>query len=360
MRRIAMTLSMALLAGTAAAQLTEPVPLAAEARALDLRFDGKMTTGAKLESSLRPLVRLALNDWAAVAARLQLDVTIPKTADALVIGRAPEPLLIEAAQWVDKTAALFEGLKAGGSEDARPPRAIVVALFDDAGFKSEAWPGLLDTLVARKDLMAPFAEKMKRDPGSFTARNASFFAQHTFDMAGNAEGGDDEYRLANEVIHKTAQYLVEARFGRQPDVVRWGLGYVAEQRLRGNIYQFNSSGFVAQDDHFGWPEKTRTTLATRVKSDSFSITDTILRTSDAGTPAFGQQVAWAILDYEITKEPQKLASLLGELGALDRAADPRSLSLEYRGDEQGMRTACEATWNEVKSSALLAHLKKLK
>jgi hypothetical protein len=360
MRRIAMTLWAALLAGTAAAQMPATVPLASEALTLDVRFDGKMTTGAKLEPRLRPLVRLALNDWAAVAARLQFDVTIPKTADALIIGRAPEATLIEAAQWVDKTATLFEGLQAGAGQADRPPRAIVVALFDDAGFDSEAWAGLLDTLVARKDLGAPFAEKMKAQPGSFTARNASFFAQHTFDMAGNADAGDDEYRFANEIVHKTAQYLVEARFGRQPDVVRWGLGYVAEQRLRGNIYQFNASGFVAQDDHFGWPEKTRTTLATRVKSDGFSLADTILRTSDAGTPAFGQQVAWATLDYQITKEPQKLASLLGELGALDRQADPRGLSLEYRGDVEGMRTTCEAIWNEVKSSALLAHLKKLK
>ena len=238
------------LGAPAVAQGVQPVKLAEEALKLDVRFEGKMTTGAKVDTQLRPLVRQALNEWAAVAARLDLDVTVPKTADALILGRAPEATLIEAAQWIDKTGALFEGLKpsAVGVEDARPPHAIVVALFDEQGFKSEAWPGLLDTLVARKDLLPAFAEQMKRDPGSFTARNASFFAQHTFDIAGNAENGDDEYRFANEIVHKTAQYLVEARFGRQPDVVRWGIGYVAEQRLRGAIYQFNAPA--------SWPRTT--------------------------------------------------------------------------------------------------------
>src|SRR5262249_14494770 len=148
-------------------------------------------------------------------------VTVPKSADALILGRAPEANLVEAAAWIDKTGALLEGLKPSmvNAEEARPPHAIVVALFDEKGFQSEAWAGLLDTLVARKALMPDFAEKMKRDPGSFTARNASFFAQHTFDIAGDADSGDDEYRFSNEIVHKTAQYLVEARFGRQPDVV---------------------------------------------------------------------------------------------------------------------------------------------
>ena len=363
-RKVLAPVAAALLAigATAAAQVAPSVKLADEALKLDVRFEGKMTTGAKVETELRPLVRQALNEWAAVAARLDLDVTVPKTADALILGRAPEATLIEAAQWIDKTGALLEGLKPSvvGAADARPPHAIVVALFDEQGFKSEAWPGLLDTLVARKDLLSGFAEQMKRDPGSFTARNASFFAQHTFDIAGNAENGDDEYRFANEIIHKTAQYLVEARFGRQPDVLRWGMGYVAEQRLRGAIYQFNATGFVATDDHFGWPEKTRNLLASRAKSDAFSLPDTILRTGAAGTPEFGQQVAWATLEYELSKEPQKLAGLLAQLGALDKEADPRATRLEYCGDEQRTRAACEGTWDPLKPTALVAYLKKMK
>jgi hypothetical protein len=350
------------LGAAAAAQTAQPVKLAEEALKLDVRFEGKMTTGAKVDTQLRPLVRQALNEWAAVAARLDLDVTVPKSADALILGRAPEATLIEAASWVDKTGALLEGLKPSvvGAGEARPPHAIVVALFDEQGFKSEAWPGLLDTLVARRDLLPAFAEQMKREPGSFTVRNASFFAQHTFDMAGNAESGDDEYRFENEIVHKTAQYLVEARFGRQPDVVRWGMGYVAEQRLRGAIYQFNASGFVASEDHFGWPEKTRNLLASRAKSDAFSLSDTILRTSAAGTPEFGQQVAWATLEYELSKEPQKLAGLLTQLGALDKEADPKATRLEYCGDEQRAHDACAGTWDPLKPTALVAYLKKMK
>ena len=359
MRTLTTVLCLLVLSGPVAAiQIDQSAGLAEAALKLGVRYDGKMTTGDKLETRLSPMVRRALNEWAPVATQLKLDVVVPHDADALVMGRAPAERLIEAAQWIDKTAALFDKLQTTGN--GREPRAIVVALFDDAGFQSEAWPGLLDALVARMDLVAPFAERMKTDPGSFTARNASFFAQHTYDMVGDAASGDDEYRFVNEIAHKTAQYLLEARFGRQPDVVRWGLGYIAEQRLCGAVYQFNTSGFVASDDHFDWPEKTRSALASRAKSDAFSLTDTILRTDAAGTPAFGQQCAWAILDYQLAKEPQKLAGLLLQLGALDKEGDPRSRSLEYGGDGQRTHDACEASWGALKTATLVSHLKKLK
>src|SRR5258705_7086701 len=130
-RRVLATVAAALLAlvSPAVAQVVQPVKLAEEALKLDVRFEGKLTTGAKVDTQLRPLVRQALNEWAAVAARLDLDVTVPKSADALILGRAPEATLIEAAQWIDKTGALFEGLKppVGGVAAAHPPHASLVA-----------------------------------------------------------------------------------------------------------------------------------------------------------------------------------------------------------------------------------------
>jgi hypothetical protein len=258
---------------------------------------------------------------------------------------------------MDRTAELLAPLRAAAPAGSAPERAIVVALIDQEGFASAAWPALLDELVNRRDLTTSFAETMKSSPGSFTARNAAFFAQNTYDLVGDASAGDDEYRLGNEVAHKTAQYLVEARFGRQPDVVRWGLGYVAEQRLFSSVYQFLPSGFVHEEDHFGWPAKTREGLGDAGKDFSFS--DTILFGDFAGTKAFGQRCAWALLDFQIAKEPAKLAGLLAQLGELDRTADPGAKSLAYLGGKERVVEACDAVWAKVKVSAVAGHLKKL-
>src|SRR5262245_10368397 len=80
----------ALFLGTALrAQEAGPAPLADAARNLNVRYDGKPTTGAKVDVKLSPYVRQALNDWAELAARLKFEVFVPQKADALVMGRAP-------------------------------------------------------------------------------------------------------------------------------------------------------------------------------------------------------------------------------------------------------------------------------
>jgi hypothetical protein len=335
-----------------------PVTLAEPAQHLDLRYDGKRTTGAKVDVKLSPAMRQALNDWAVLAASLKFEVFVPSRADALVMGRASVDQMQQTIKVMDQTAELFAGLKPVAG--APPVRAIVVVLFDADGFASDAWPAFLDELLARNDITADCVANMKAMPGSLTLRNASMFIQHTFDIAGNAAAGDDEYRFSNEIAHKTAQYLIEARFGRQPDVLRWGLGYVAEQRLYGNVYQFNSSGFVADKDHFDWPAKTREALLERAKDAKFALTDAILKTRKAGTPDFGQQLAWGTLDYELAKDPAHLSALLTQLGALDRAGDPQASSLDYQGDEKAARDACDAAWGKLKATVLAGWLKGMK
>ncbi len=352
---IPLALAAVLLGPQAAGPSAPAVALDDAARSLDILYAGKRTTAAGVDKTLRAPLRQALNDWAGLAAKHQLAVLVPQKADALVLGRAPEAALVEVARCIERTAEVFDRL-AGG---APAGRAVVVALFDEQGFASEAWPALLDALAARRQLSVAFAEQMKAAPGSFTARGASFIAQNTYDQAGDAAAGDDEFRLANEVTHKCAQYLVEARFGRQPDVLRWGFGYVAEQRLFGNAYQFLDSGFVAAASHGDWAGSTRDDLASRAKKDDFTFADAILRGDAAGSPAFGQRCAWALLDYELGKEPARLSELLARLGALDREADPDSTHLEYCGDAARTREACDADWKRIKPAALLEHLERM-
>lgn len=233
-------------------------------------------------------------------------------------------------------------------------------LFDGEGFASEAWPGLLDALLARGMITAEGADLMRADPGSLLLRQQLLFVQHTWDMVGNAGAGDDEFRLGNEVAHKTAQLLLEARFGRSPEVLRWGLGYVAEQRLFGNVYQFQGSGNVDAADHFDWPAKAADALKAAAKLESFSLTDAILGTSRIGTATPGQRHAWAVLDHSLAKEPAKLAALLGELGALHREADPANGQRDYAGDAERTRAACEQAWSHLKPASLCEHLKRVK
>ena len=342
----------------AAAQLAGKVALSPDVMDLGIRFAGKNTTAAKVDAKLSPAERQALNDWAAFATKHAFEIVVPQKTDALVMGRARMDQLLQAATVMEQASAIFDGCKPAA--EARPGRAVLVVLFDKEGFASEAWPALLNELVARNVIQADFAQRMKSSPGAFTARGSSIFVQHTYDMVGDAAAGDDEFRFSSEIAHKSAQYLIEARFGRQPDVLRWGVGYVAEQRLYGHAFQFSSSGFVAVKDHYGWPEKTRELLLNRSKFPDFKLADAILATPEPGTADFGQQLAWGTLDYQLTKEPKLLADLLGQLGALDRAADPDARSLEWRDDEKKMRETCATAWAKLKPATLAGHLKGLK
>jgi hypothetical protein len=351
------------------AALDAPEPLEAEASDLLLHHGGKSMAGHQVKA-LSPALRRALNAWAGVARRLELVVCVPKDADVLVLGRAPLETLEQAATWADETWALFDKLRpvpaaadaAAGEAGAAPalPVAIVIALFDAEGFASPAWPGLLDELAARNLVLADTVTRMKAAPGSLMLRNSAFFTQHTYDMVGDVTAGDDEYRVGNEVAHKTAQLIVETRFGRQPDVLRWGVGYVAEQRLFGTTYQFNASGHVNATDHFGWPTRTRDGLAKVAKGKQFSLVETILKTPEPGTPHFGQLCAWSLLDQQLAKDSKAMGALLAQLGTLHRTADPTARSLDYEGEAKQVQQLCSSAWGGLKPSALMDHLKRLK
>jgi hypothetical protein len=323
---------------------------------LELRHGKKKTTGAKAERRLTPAVRAALNDWAEPAARLDLTVAVGEQAEALVLGRCDPKLAAEAAGWLDDAWELLAPVQA---DDDGWNDAVVVLLFDEQGVRSEAWPGVLDLLVERGHLVASGAEHMKNDPGALTLRDMPAFLQPTWDMAGNAAAGDDEFRLGNEVVHKFAQCLVTERFGQVPDTVRWGLGYVVEQRLFRSIYQFDGSGFVAAESHFDWPKRTSKQLKELGKQDDFSVAALAVegRGGQAETP---QMVTWAALDFLVHKQPEELSGLLDGLAELHVAASPYRGGAGYLGPEDGARQLLGEQLDAIGSKALVKHLKRVK
>jgi hypothetical protein len=74
---------------------------------MKLIYDGRSTPGSRIEDKLPGPVRAALNEWAPVAARHDMQVAVPEHAGALVLGHADDDLLGDAAGWADATFELF-------------------------------------------------------------------------------------------------------------------------------------------------------------------------------------------------------------------------------------------------------------
>jgi hypothetical protein len=166
-------------------------------------------------------------------------------------------------------------------------------------------------------------------------------------MAGDAAAGDDEFRLGNELVHKYAQMVVRSRYGQVPETIRWGLGYVAEQRLFRSIYQFDASGFVASESHFDWPKRTRELLVDRSRDKSFSLAPAAADARAAGLAS-------------LAKDPEALSGLLVQLAALHDEADPQGRSRDYAGDEEATSAVLAASLDSVDVRKLKSHLKKVK
>ncbi|RKY20644.1 MAG: hypothetical protein DRQ55_07005 [Planctomycetota bacterium] len=343
-------------ASRAAAQEPEPHALLETAARLELRHGKKATTGSKAERRLVPSVRAALNAWAEPAEALGLRVAVGHQAEALVLGRCDEKLLMQATRWLDEAWELLEPVHA---EEQGWNDAVVILLFDREGVASEAWPGVLDVFVQRGQLVASGAEQLKLDPGSLTLRDVPAFLQTTYDMAGDAAAGDDEFRLGNELVHKFAQCLVTERFGQVPDTLRWGMGYVVEQRLFRSIYQFDGSGFVSSGSHHDWPKRTSKTLKGHAKDKGFSLVE-LARDGRGGQAETPQMVTWATLDYLLNKDPEDLAGLLGELGELHSAAAGWRGTTGYAGSEDGTRRVLAEHLSSINSKLLVKHLKRVK
>lgn len=331
-------------------------PLMDAAARLELRLGGRSMTAASAERRLSAPVRAALNTWAETIAAWGLEVVVPEQADCVLLGRCDRKLMEALADQVDQAWDLIEPVRV--SDDPWDD-AVVGLLFDQQGAASEAWGGVLDALVAHGDLVEDGARFLRLDPGSLTLRQAPAFLQPAWDVAGNAAAGDDEFRLGNEVVHKLVQCVMTERFGALPDNLRWGLGYVAEQRVFRSIYQFEGSGFVAAADHFEWPKRTAATLKEASRAKDFSLAELAL-SGAAGRAETPQMATWAALDQLLHQDPEGLVAMLSALAELHAQASPFRGGAGYAGEAKATQDVFVRHFDAIAPKDLLKHLKRVK
>lgn len=291
---------------------------------LSFHYRGREVTGREVEADLAPSLREALNAWAETCTRLQLSIVASGHPEHLVVGRAPQRTLEEAAELLDRTLDLLD--KSVPLVAPRPARTVVAVIFDEQGARSEAWTGVLDDLVERQILFAETADALRQSPAGLTRRQAPLFLQPAWDIA-----GEGEYRFENELVGKFTQCLVTARVGELPPTVLWGLDYLAEEHFFQSIYQFDTTGFVYTADHFDWPVRTKQFLEKK-PSKKESLAAFAADEGAAGKPVKPQMVTWAALAFLHAERPEALAALLSGLSAVQTDADPRQRAAAWRGD----------------------------
>jgi hypothetical protein len=295
------------------------LPAAAE---LKFRYANKRVSGRDVDAQLAPELREALNDWAETAQRLELSVVSTGRPEVLVIGRASDRLLEQAAEAMDDAAALLAPLV-----PLLPPRdthTVIAFVFDEKGYRTPAWVGLLDDIVHRQLAFAQDIEPLRKQALALTRRQAPFFIQPTWDLA-----GEGEFQLANEFAGKFAQCFVTSRVGELPPCVLWGFDALVELRLYKGVYNLNTTGFVFSADHFDWAVRTKQMLEHRMKGKDFTLASQAVDASAAGQPIEPQMITWAVLDY-LAEHPDDMARLLKELAAVQDAADLMHMEWTWR------------------------------
>ena len=358
LRGVTLVLCAVATAASATTAQTEPDASGAETTSEDvaLVFAGKPTTRSKIESRLAPPVREALDHWAPIAESLGLEIVVGDKPGHIVLGAAPTKMLVDAAKWMDKGFDLLDPVVP--QAEGRPVKATVAVLFDQDGVSSGAWGGLLAVLVNEKLMTREAADHLHQHVEGLLLRQGPLFLQPTFDIAGDAAAGDDEFRLGNEVVHKAAQCLLTMRTGQQPAALMWGLAYVAEIKLFDSVYHFNRAGFVAVDDHTGWSGKAREALDERRKSSSFSLAALAADDSVAGRAEPAQMLSWAGLAYLSQKKPQELRAMWDALAQAQLEADPLGLAPVYRGDPERTLEILRGTLDGIDPQELSSFLKR--
>ncbi|MFT7463404.1 MAG: hypothetical protein ACI9EF_001748 [Pseudohongiellaceae bacterium] len=333
--------------------------LSAVASELSITHRGRKTDGHRINERITPVMRRALNTWAQMAQDLELSVAVPETAEALLIGSVDLKTLKQAAEVLDETWELLEPVM--GEDTPKSGDAVLVLLFDGPGFRSEAWPLLLDELVKSGLLDGSARSHLRHDPGGLTIFSGKMFIQPGFDQAGDAAAGDDEFRLNNELAHKLTVSLLRSRFGQVPEPVRWGMGYVAEQRLFQSIFQFNRAGFVAVEEHFGWPDAARDELnSLKKRKKELNLAEMMTAGSSAGQRQPPQILTWAALDYLLNREPALLGKLLARFAELhDKGAKFRAVSA-YAGASEATEAAVQKLMADLDAKSLEKHIKRVK
>jgi hypothetical protein len=350
----AVSLSIVAICGVTAG-LCPPAPAQSAPADTPLVFAGKTTTRGKVEERLSEPLREALDRWTEPAMRLDLGIALGERPEHIVIGHASTRTLIDAARWMDQAFDLLDPLVP--VTEGRTPKVTVALLMDEKGVHSEAWEGLLAELEAQQLLVPQGAAHLRKNVSGLTLRQTPLFLQPTFDVAGNAAAGDDEFRLGNEIVHKYAQCLLTVRTGQQPASLLWGLGYVAETRLFDSVYHFNVAGFVAAADHADWNGRARELLDDRRKEKDFSLAALAADEQAAGRAAPPQVLTWAGLSFLAQKEPQQLQALWSSLAAVQTEADPLGVSPAYRGDPDRTGEVLRGTLDAIDPKTLSDFLK---
>ncbi|GJM20862.1 MAG: hypothetical protein DHS20C15_07770 [Planctomycetota bacterium] len=302
----------------------------------------------------------AMGQWVAFAERYELHVVLPEKADALIFGDADLSDLKDVADTLDESWALFDALQPVEPRDDDDARTPVFFLFDREAHASPTWPALLELMATRGQLVSQAVDALRVEPTSLTQRNERLVLQATYDMAGDASKGDDEFRLENEVAHKLVWMLLLERFGRLPPNVEWGLGYVAEQRLFRSIFLFDTTGFVAVEDHHDWPDRTRDMFVSERTGQGVDLPKRLLDAAAAGGPLRPQMQSWGLLDYLLHKDAERLVALLTELSELHGAGDPYGIQPRYAGDPEVAASLIGERLEGISVKDIEKHLKRVK
>ena len=341
--------------GVTAATKTPRELLYPAAAALHLRYAGHDAIGRQVEPRLSPAVKEALNAWAEPAARLGFNVVLSGTSDAIAMGPLKLETLQQAVDWMDEATVLLDPIV--GTAAGRESRATVAMLFDEQGAQSPAWNALLDELVTRRLVFETVASGLRTLPAGLMLRGAGLFLQTTYDVAGNKDSGDDEFRLRNEVLHKLTQCLVTARCGQLPPQILWGLGLLVEFKFTHAMYMLNTTGFVASGDHGDWPTRTKQMLEKRQgRKRAATLSSHAMDDAAAGKPIEAQMCTWAALSWMADRQPARLKDLLLQLADLHAAADPSGRSSVYRGDPVATEKTLAQGFDSIDLMALMEWL----
>lgn len=325
--------------------------LSDDAAALELRRAGKTYRAAELVQQLSAAQRIVLNDWAELAVAEELVIVVPEDADAIVFAATAEKVADQAAEILDRADAIVDPLVP--VVDGRDPGATAAFLIDYERHRDEVQLRVVEAFVEARVLDPGSLDAMAQDPTSLMVRGLPGFLQFTWDMAGNAAAGDDEFRVENEVANKYAQCVLTTRTGPNPEMLRWGFGFVVENELFNSVYMFNTTGFVSVGDHFDWHTRTRQYLEKRRSSWNFS--DDLMSDVEVGEAKPSQMITWGCLEYLRGKDPEGLRALFGRLGDAQREAS--KWSTLFRVPDAEAAAIVDEAFEGVEKKNVLAYLK---
>lgn len=322
-------------------------------------------TVEELGDTLPSEVREVLDDWADEIVDLDLRVILTGHDEHVVLGLLDEidkdadALLREAGAVLDDAWDILDPILPVTRGHAKKP--VVALLFDQQASRDERFDELIDRLEQRKVLTASAAADQRDMPRGMTMRAEPMYLQPTWDMAGNAAAGDDEFRLLNEVAHKFAQCMATQRCGQLPTGLLWGLGHLVENTLFESVYQFNRSGFVAAGDHFDWPKQARRLLDKKGRKRGFDLIERVMAADETGgTREFSNLdntlLVYAVLETMAHREELALRTLFEDLADLQREHDPFGLSGRYGGDPDATREALAARLGRVEIEQIISRM----